>query len=85
MNPILKSSNQKVSHSSNPVNTTAQPKVRGNMIQKFLAFAEEYQGDPIADLQGMLDRGEVSKAEYEAAYKKAKQIQSVVMPLLKKG
>lgn len=51
-----------------------------NMMQKFMQFRQNYQGDPKAQIQQMLNSGQISQQQYNQAVQIAQQIQSMLMP-----
>lgn len=51
-----------------------------DMMQKFMQFRQNYQGDPKAQIQQMLNNGQISQQQYNQAVQIAQQIQSMLMP-----
>lgn len=51
-----------------------------NMMQKFMQFRQNYQGDPKAQIQQMLNSGQISQQQYNQAVQIAQQIQQMLMP-----
>ena len=48
------------------------------MLQKFFQFQQNYQGDAKAQVQQMLNSGQITQAQYDEAVRKAQQIQSLL-------
>ena len=57
-------------------NSTAYPPV----LQQFMQFKQSYKGDAKAQVQQMLNSGQISQAQYDEAVRKAQQIQSLLSP-----
>ena len=51
-----------------------------DMMQKLMQFGQNYQGDPKAQIQQMLNNGQISQQQYNQAVQIAQQIQSMLMP-----
>lgn len=49
-----------------------------DMMQKFMQFRQNYQGDPKAQIQQMLNNGQISQQQYNQAVQIAQQIQSMM-------
>lgn len=50
------------------------------MLQQFLKFRQNYTGDARAQVQQMLNSGQITQAQYDEAVKKAQQLQSLLSP-----
>lgn len=46
----------------------------GNMLQQFAQFRQNFQGDPRAKVQELLQSGQMSQAQFNDLYAKAEQI-----------
>ena len=51
-----------------------------NMIQQFMQFRQNYNGDPKAQIQQMLNSGQITQSQYNQAVQIAQQIQAMLMP-----
>ena len=51
-----------------------------NMMQKFMQFRQNYTGDPRAQIQQMLNSGQISQAQYNQAVQIAQRLQSMLLP-----
>lgn len=56
-----------------------------NIINQFLSFYRNFNGDPNKELNNIVNSGKYSKEEIESAIKKAKQIENMIRPFLKKS
>ena len=56
-----------------------------DVLNKFLNFYRNFKGDPNTELKNMINSGNYSKQEIEDAVKKAKQIENMIRPFLKKS
>lgn len=54
------------------------------MIQKFMQFAQTFNGDPRMRIQQMLNSGQVSQNQYNQAVQMAQQIQSMLPQFTRK-
>ena len=55
----------------------------GNMppiVQQFIQFKNNFQGDPQAQVQQLLNSGRVSQEQYDRAVKMAQQLQMMLPP-----
>lgn len=50
------------------------------MLQKFMQFKQNYNGDPRSQIQQMLQSGQISQQQYNNAVQVAQQIQQMLMP-----
>lgn len=55
-----------------------------DIVNQFLSFYKNFNGDPNKELNNIINSGKYSKEEIEDAVKKAKQIENMIRPLLKK-
>lgn len=60
-------------------------KYTSNIINQFLSFYKNFNGDPNKELNNIVNSGKYSKEEIEDAVKKAKQIENMIRPFLKKS
>lgn len=51
------------------------------MIQRFMQFKQNYNGDPRSQIQQMLNSGQISQQQYNNAVQVAQQIQQMLMPV----
>lgn len=49
-----------------------------DMIQKFNQFKSQFRGDPQQVIQTMLNTGQISQAQYDAAVKQANMLKDVL-------
>lgn len=54
--------------------------INPQMIQKFMQFRQSFQGDPRAQIQQMLNSGQISQQQYNNAVQMAQQLQSMLAP-----
>lgn len=50
------------------------------VLQQFMEFQKNFQGDPRARVQQMLSSGQISQAQFDEAVRKAQQLQSMLTP-----
>ena len=55
------------------------------MLNQFLNFYRNFKGDPNKKLDNIVNSGKYSKQEIEYAVKRAKQIENMIRPFLKKS
>lgn len=51
-----------------------------NVIQKFMQFAQTYQGNPQQQIQNMLNSGQITQTQYDNAVQTARQLQQMLPP-----
>ena len=56
-----------------------------DMLNQFLSFYRNFKGDPNKELNNIVNSGKYSKQEIEYAVKRAKQIENMIRPFLKKS
>ena len=56
-----------------------------DIVNQFLNFYKNFNGDPNKELNNIINSGKYSKEEIEDAIKKAKQIENMIRPFLKKS
>lgn len=49
-----------------------------NIVQQFMQFKKNFQGNPQQQIQQMLNSGKVSQAQYNAAVQKAQMLQKML-------
>jgi len=54
--------------------------INPQMIQRFLQFKQNFTGDPRAQIQQMLNSGQISQEQYNQAVQMAQQIQQMLTP-----
>ena len=69
MNPIFNMINKEAPH----------------IFNQFLNFYRNFKGDPNKELDNIVNSGKYSKQEIEYAVKRAKQIENMIRPFLKKS
>jgi len=52
--------------------------VQNNMLQQFMQFRRNFQGDAQQQVQQMLNSGRVTQAQYDQAVKMAQQLQKML-------
>lgn len=50
----------------------------GNIIQRFMQFRQNFQGDPRQQVQQLLNSGRVTQAQYNQAVQLANQLQRMI-------
>ena len=50
------------------------------MMQRFMQFRQSFNGNPRAQIQQMLNSGQVSQEQYNNAVRMAQQLQQMLMP-----
>lgn len=55
-----------------------------DMLNQFLNFYRNFNEDPKKELDNIVNSGKYSKQEIEYALKRAKQIENIIRPFLKK-
>lgn len=64
---------------SNPLfNIMGGNQIQNPMLQQLMQFKNSFKGDPRAQVQQMLNSGQVSQAQYDQAVKMANQIQKMM-------
>ena len=51
-----------------------------NIIQQFQQFQRTFKGNPQAQIQQMLNSGQITQADYDRAVQTAQQIQQMLSP-----
>lgn len=51
-----------------------------DMMQRFMQFRQNYSGDPRAQIQQMLNSGQISQQQYNNAVQMAQQLQRMLTP-----
>ena len=54
--------------------------INPQMIQQFMQFRQNFQGDPKAQIQQMLNSGRITQAQYNQAVQMAQQLQAMLTP-----
>lgn len=54
--------------------------INPQMIQKFLQFKQNFTGDPRAQIQQMLNSGQITQEQYNQAVQMAQQFQQMLAP-----
>lgn len=54
--------------------------INPQMLQRFLQFRQNFQGDPRAQIQQMLNSGQISQQQYNNAVQMAQQLQQMLTP-----
>lgn len=54
--------------------------INPQMIQQFMQFRQNFQGDPKAQIQQMLNSGRITQAQYNQAVQMAQQLQTMLTP-----
>lgn len=52
--------------------------INNPMINQFLSFMKSFNGNPQHEIDNMLKTGKITKAQYDDAYQKAKQIEPLI-------
>lgn len=55
-----------------------------NIVQQFLQFQQNFNGDARAQVQQLLNSGRITQADYDRAVQMAKQLQSMLPPSVHK-
>lgn len=54
--------------------------INPSMIQQFLQFRQNFNGDPRAQIQQMLNSGRITQDQYNQAVQMAQQLQKMLPP-----
>lgn len=54
------------------------PQNGGNLLQQFLAFKNNFQGDPKAKVQELLNSGQMSQEQFNKLQEMAKNLQGIL-------
>ena len=54
--------------------------INPQMLQRFMQFRQNFQGDPRAQIQQMLNSGQISQQQYNNAVQMAQQLQQMLAP-----
>ena len=52
--------------------------MNGNILQRFQQFQRMFRGDPRQQIQQMLNSGQISQEQYNAAVQRAQQLQQMM-------
>lgn len=52
--------------------------INPQMIQRFMQFRQNFNGDPRAQIQQMLNSGQISQTQYDQAVRVAQQLQGML-------
>lgn len=52
--------------------------INPQMIQRFMQFRQNFNGDPRAQIQQMLNSGQITQSQYNQAVQMAQQLQSML-------
>lgn len=63
---------------SNPLFNALEGSVVPPIVQQFIQFKRSFSGDPKQQVQQMLDSGRITQDQYNAAVKKAQDLQKVL-------
>lgn len=58
--------------------------MRADIVQQFLQFRQNFNGDARAQVQQLLNSGRITQADYDRAVQMAKQLQSMLPPSVHK-
>lgn len=63
----------------NPLFQQMRPMMpQNNVIQRFMQFRQQFQGDPRQQVQQLLNSGRISQAQYDQAVQMANQLRSMM-------
>ena len=63
----------------NPLYQQMMPQMpQNNMLQRFMQFRQQFQGDPRQQVQQMLNSGRISQAQYDQAVQMANQLMNIM-------
>lgn len=51
---------------------------QNNVMQRFMQFRQQFQGDPRQQVQQLLNSGRISQAQYDQAVQMANQLRSMM-------
>lgn len=51
---------------------------QNNVIQRFMQFRQQFQGDPRQQVQQLLNSGKISQAQYDQAVQMANQFRNML-------
>lgn len=54
------------------------------IVQRFMQFKQNYNGDAQAQIQQMLRSGQISQADYDKAVQMAQQLQQMMAPSVRR-
>ena len=63
---------------SNPLFDMLGGSVLPPIVQQFMQFKQSFKGDPRQQVQQMLNSGKISQDQYNAAVKKAQDLQKIL-------
>lgn len=58
--------------------------MRADIVQQFLQFRQNFNGDARTQVQQLLNSGRITQADYDRAVQMAKQLQSMLPPSVHK-
>ena len=64
----------------NPLFNMMQNNMLPPVVQKFMQFRQNYNGDARAQVQQMLQSGQITQAQYDRAVQQAQVIQQMLTP-----
>lgn len=63
----------------NPLFQQMRPMMpQNNVMQRFMQFRQQFQGDPRQQVQQLLNSGRISQAQYDQAVQMANQLRSML-------
>ena len=63
----------------NPLYQQMMPRgPQDNMLQRFMQFRQQFQGDPRQQVQQMLNSGRITQQQYDAAVQQANQFRQML-------
>ena len=63
----------------NPLFQQMRPMMpQNNVMQRFMQFRQQFQGDPRQQVQQLLNSGRISQAQYDQAVQMANQLRSMM-------
>ena len=63
----------------NPLFQQMRPQMpQNNIMQRFMQFCQQFQGDPKAQVQQLLNSGRITQAQYDQAVQTANQLKNML-------
>ena len=63
----------------NPLFQQMRPQMpQNNIMQRFMQFRRQFQGDPKAQVQQLLNSGRITQAQYDQAVQTANQLKNML-------
>lgn len=63
----------------NPLFQQMRPQMpQNNIMQRFMQFRQQFQGDPKAQVQQLLNSGRITQAQYDQAVQTANQLKNML-------